>query len=69
MQVRLDEAESSAMKGGKKMLAKLENRVRELTSELDNEGRRHAETHKHLRNKDRKCRELQFQVRFEQLLA
>uniref|UniRef100_A0A914UJZ5 Myosin heavy chain n=1 Tax=Plectus sambesii TaxID=2011161 RepID=A0A914UJZ5_9BILA len=62
MQVRLDEAESSAMKGGKKMLAKLENRVRELTAELDNEGRRHAETQKHLRNKDRKARELQFQV-------
>lgn len=28
LQVRLDEAEASALKGGKKMIAKLENRVR-----------------------------------------
>ena len=27
LQVRLDEAEASALKGGKKMIAKLENRV------------------------------------------
>lgn len=50
------------MKGGKKALAKLENRVRDLTAELDNESRRHGETQKHLRNKDRRVRELQFQV-------
>merc|ERR1719339_695621 len=45
-QVRLEEAEAQALKGGKKMIQKLENRVRELKNELDNEQRRHAETQK-----------------------
>merc|ERR1712212_222401 len=36
MQVRLEEAEGNAMKAGKKALAKLETRVRELESNLDN---------------------------------
>uniref|UniRef100_A0A914SGI4 Paramyosin n=1 Tax=Parascaris equorum TaxID=6256 RepID=A0A914SGI4_PAREQ len=62
MQARLDEAEASALKGGKRMLAKLDQRVRELESELADENRRHAETQKNLRNKDRRVRELQFQV-------
>ena len=59
---RLDEAEAGAMKGGKRAIAKLETKCRELESELDTEARRHAETGKNLRNKDRRCRELQFQV-------
>jgi transcription elongation GreA/GreB family factor len=32
MQVRLDEAEQAALKGGKKTIAKLETRIRELES-------------------------------------
>ncbi len=44
--VRLEEADASAMKGGKKALAKLEQRVRELEGELDSEQRRHGETQK-----------------------
>merc|ERR1711874_114694 len=39
-QTRLDEAEQNALKGGKKALAKMETRVRELESELDAENRR-----------------------------
>ncbi|CAI4223566.1 unnamed protein product [Auanema sp. JU1783] len=62
LQTRLDEAEAQSMKGGKRAIAKLEEKTRELESELDSEGRRHAESLKNLRNKDRKCRELQFQV-------
>ena len=42
LQLRLDEAESNALKGGKRMIQKLEQRVRELEVELDNEQRRHA---------------------------
>jgi len=34
MQVRLDEAEASALKGGKKALHKLEARIRELEVRL-----------------------------------
>ncbi|XP_052774021.1 myosin heavy chain, striated muscle-like isoform X10 [Mya arenaria] len=60
--VRLDEAESQALKGGKKMIAKLEQRVRELESEYDNEQRRHAETQKNMRKADRRMKELAFQA-------
>merc|ERR1712061_53877 len=39
-QSRLDEAESNALKGGKKAMNKMETRIRELESELDAECRR-----------------------------
>ncbi|XP_059177767.1 myosin heavy chain, striated muscle-like isoform X1 [Physella acuta] len=61
IQVRLDEAEAQALKGGKKMIQKLEQRVRELETELDNEQRRHAETQKNMRKADRRLKELAFQ--------
>ncbi|VDM65006.1 unnamed protein product [Strongylus vulgaris] len=62
MQVRLDEAEAAALKGGKKVIAKLEQRVREVESELDGEQRRYQEANKNLSKADRRVRELQFQV-------
>ncbi|KHN79010.1 Myosin-4 [Toxocara canis] len=62
MQARLDEAEAAALKGGKKVIAKLETRIRELESELDGEQRRYQETNKTLSKHDRRIRELQFQV-------
>ncbi|ULT86007.1 hypothetical protein L3Y34_006002 [Caenorhabditis briggsae] len=62
LQMRLDEAEAAGIKGGKRQLAKLDMRIHELETELEGESRRHGETQKVLRNKDRKCRELQFQV-------
>ena len=62
IQVRLDEAEAAALKGGKKVIAKLEQRVRELESELDGEQRRYQDANKNLGKADRRVRELQFQV-------
>lgn len=62
MQTRLDEAEAAALKGGKKVIAKLESRIRELESELDGEQRRYQETNKNLTKHERRIRELQFQV-------
>ncbi|KAF8361131.1 unc-54 [Pristionchus pacificus] len=62
MQVRLDEAEQAALKGGKKVIAKLEQRVRELEGELDGEQRRFQDANKNLAKADRRARELQFQV-------
>ncbi|VDK63901.1 unnamed protein product [Onchocerca ochengi] len=62
IQARLDDAEATAMKGGKRMLTKLDQRVHDLEIELTEECRRHAETLKNCRNKERKVRELQFQV-------
>ncbi|KAK4873785.1 hypothetical protein RN001_013145 [Aquatica leii] len=61
LQVRLDEAEANALKGGKKAIAKLEQRVRELENELDGEQRRHADAQKNLRKSERRIKELSFQ--------
>lgn len=62
MQVRLDEAEAAALKGGKKVIAKLEQRMRELEGELDGEQRRFQDANKTIAKQDRRLRELQFQV-------
>lgn len=62
LQVRLDEAEAAALKGGKKIIAKLEQKVRELETEYENEARRHGEAAKHLRKAERRVKELQFQA-------
>ncbi|XP_062706917.1 myosin heavy chain, muscle isoform X8 [Aedes albopictus] len=61
LQVRLDDAETNALKGGKKAIQKLEQRVRELESELDSEQRRHADAQKNLRKSERRIKELTFQ--------
>ncbi|KAK3930628.1 Myosin heavy chain, muscle, partial [Frankliniella fusca] len=62
LQVRLDEAENNALKGGKKAIQKLEQRVRELENELDGEQRRHADAQKNLRKSERRIKELSFQA-------
>merc|ERR1719342_1463062 len=60
MQTRLDEAETNALKGGKKAMNKMETRVRELSSELDAENRRFADSQKNLRRSERRIKELSF---------
>ncbi|MCJ8744148.1 hypothetical protein PDJAM_G00115370 [Pangasius djambal] len=62
LQHRLDEAESLAMKGGKKQLQKLEARVRELESEVEVEQRRSAESLKGVRKYERRVKELTYQT-------
>ncbi|XP_077414936.1 myosin heavy chain, fast skeletal muscle [Vanacampus margaritifer] len=62
LQHRLDEAESLAMKGGKKQLQKLESRVRELESEVDAEQRRGADAIKGVRKYERRVKELTYQT-------
>merc|ERR1712020_566413 len=52
-QSRLDEAEQSALKGGKKAIAKMETRIRELESELDAENRRLGDAQKNMRKSER----------------
>ncbi|XP_072571718.1 myosin heavy chain, fast skeletal muscle-like [Paramormyrops kingsleyae] len=61
LQHRLDEAESLAMKGGKKQLQKLEARVRELEAEVEAEQRRGAEAIKGVRKYERRVKELTYQ--------
>merc|ERR1712115_633844 len=60
MQSRLDEAESNALKGGKKAMNKMETRIRELESELDAENRRFNDGQKNLRKSERRIKELTF---------
>merc|ERR1712140_62403 len=60
MQQRLDEAETNALKGGKKAMNKMETRIRELESELDAESRRMGDAQKNLRKSERTIKELTF---------
>ncbi|XP_060692585.1 myosin-7-like [Hemiscyllium ocellatum] len=61
LQLRLNEAEQIALKGGKKQIQKLETRVRELESELETEQRKNAESLKGLRKYERRIKELTYQ--------
>merc|ERR1711941_92170 len=60
MQQRLDEAETNALKGGKKAMNKMESRIRELESEVDAEARRCADASKNLRKSERRIKELSY---------
>ena len=55
---KLDEIEQNALRGGKKAVAKMETRIRELCSELDAESRRNSDAQKNLRKSERKIIEL-----------
>merc|ERR1711923_228968 len=57
MQARLDDAETNALKGGKKAMNKMETRIRELESEIDAESRRRADGQKNLRKAERRIKE------------
>ena len=59
-QLRCDEAETNALKGGKKAIATMETRIRELESELNAESRRYADHQKNLRKTERHIKELIF---------
>uniref|UniRef100_A0A3P9JM99 Myosin tail domain-containing protein n=1 Tax=Oryzias latipes TaxID=8090 RepID=A0A3P9JM99_ORYLA len=66
MSGRLEEAEQIALKGGKKIIQKLEAKVKDLEQELDSEQKRHAETVKTLRKNERRLKELLFQSEEDQ---
>merc|ERR1712062_628920 len=57
MQARLDDAETNALKRGKKAMNKMEPRIRELESEIDAESRRMADGQKNLRKSERRIKE------------
>merc|ERR1712150_151201 len=58
MQARLDDAETNALKGGKKAMHKMESRIRELESEVDAEARRMADATKNLQASERHIKEI-----------
>merc|ERR1711909_53751 len=57
-----DEAEQTALKGGKKAISKMETRIRELESELDAENRRLGDASKNLRKSERRVKELSYTI-------
>ena len=57
MHQRLDDAETNALKGGKKAMNKMDSRIRELESELDAENRRLGDAQKNLRRSERHIKE------------
>jgi septal ring factor EnvC (AmiA/AmiB activator) len=58
----VDEVETAALKQGRKVCSKLEAKIKELESELDQEQRRLTDTTKSLRKSERRIKELEFQV-------
>merc|ERR1711988_346272 len=60
MQARVDEAQTNALKGGKKAMTRMDTRIRELESDLDAENRRNADSLKNLRKSERKIKELSY---------
>lgn len=62
LQNRVDEAEQTAIKNGRKVVQKLEDRLRHLETELDTEQRRHSESLGSLRKTERRIKELSFQA-------
>ncbi|XP_050734444.1 myosin heavy chain, muscle-like [Eriocheir sinensis] len=62
VQAKLEESETYIAKTGKKAVAKLETRVRELESQFDDEARRHSDAQKNLRKCERRIKELTFQA-------
>ncbi|CAB1440941.1 unnamed protein product [Pleuronectes platessa] len=62
LQVKLDETEQMALKGGKKQLHKLETRVRELQTELMVEQKKSDDYQKGVRRYERRVKELTYQT-------
>uniref|UniRef100_A0A3Q3FVJ3 Myosin, heavy chain 7B, cardiac muscle, beta a n=1 Tax=Labrus bergylta TaxID=56723 RepID=A0A3Q3FVJ3_9LABR len=62
LQMRLDEAEQIALKGGKKQVQKLEARVKELENELESEQKKSQEYQKGVRKFERRIKELSYQA-------
>merc|ERR1711915_446576 len=61
LQMKLEEAETVALKEGKKAVAKLEARVHELEAQFNEESNKHGEATKTLRKCERRIKELTFQ--------
>ena len=61
-EVQLDDAETNAIKWGRKMVAKMESRCRELEAELDSEQRRCGDAHKNFRKAERGIKEYTFKA-------
>lgn len=66
LSVRLEEVEANAVVGARRIISKLEARIKDLELELEEERRRHAETIKILRKKERTVKEVLIQCEEDQ---
>lgn len=62
VQSRIDEAEQSALKGGLRAVAKLEQTLKKIEGELETESRRHADAAKNAGKAERRSREITFEL-------
>lgn len=62
--MKIEEAEQNAVKGGTKIINKLESQLKTLEGNLETEQRRQADAAKSYSKADRRLREIQFQVKF-----
>lgn len=62
----MEEVEANAVVGSRRIISKLEARIRDMEIELDEEKRRHAETIKILRKKERSVKEIMVQCEEDQ---
>merc|ERR1711931_145531 len=60
MQTKLDEAEQLAVQGGRKVTSRLEQKIKDLESQFDDEHRRLVEAEKSQRRTERRIKELTF---------
>merc|ERR1719318_205529 len=61
LQMKLEEAETTQLKSGKRAYGKLESRIHDLEVQFDEEARKHSDAQKNLRKAERKIKELTFQ--------
>jgi len=66
LSIRLEEVETNAVVGSRRIISKLEARIRDMELELEEEKRRHAETIKILRKKERTVKEVMIQCEEDQ---
>lgn len=62
MLMKIEETEQNALKGGAKIVNKLELQLKSLENNLESEQRRQADVAKSYSKADRRLREIQFQV-------
>ena len=60
MQGKLDDAEQLAIKGGKKVTSRLEQKIKDLEVQLDDESRRNIDAQKSQRRTENRIKELSF---------
>lgn len=66
LSIRLEEVEVNAVAGSRRIISKLEARLRDIEAELEEERRKHAETIKILRKKERSVKEVYIQIEEDQ---